>query len=48
MIKGIISLLLLFWVLGLVFDIAGGVIHILLVLALIGFVFDFITGRQKG
>lgn len=48
MIKSIISLLLLFWVLGLVFDVAGGVIHILLVLAIVGFVFDFITGRSKG
>lgn len=48
MIKTLIGLLLLFWFLGLIFDIAGGVIHILLVLAVVGFVFDLITGRKKG
>lgn len=47
MIKTLIGLLILFWVLGLVFDIAGGLVHILLVIALIVFVFDFITGRRK-
>lgn len=45
MIKSLIGLLLLFWVLGLVFDIAGGLVHILLVIAVIAFIFDFITGR---
>lgn len=48
MIKSLIGLLILFWVLGLVFDVAGGLVHILLVIALIVFVFDFITGRRKG
>lgn len=48
MIKSLIGLLILFWVLGLVFDIAGGLIHVLLVIALVVFVFDFITGRRKG
>ncbi len=48
MIKSLIGLLLFFWVLGLLFDIAGGLIHVLLVLAIIGFVFDLITGRNKG
>ena len=48
MIKSILSLLLFFWVLGLIFDIAGGLIHILLVIAVVGFIFDFITGRKKG
>lgn len=47
MIKTLIGLLILFWVLGLIFDIAGGIVHILLVIALIVFVFDFITGRRK-
>lgn len=47
MIRTLIGLLLLFWVLGLVFDIAGGLVHILLVIAIIVFVFDFITGRGK-
>lgn len=48
MIKTLIGLLLLFWVLGLVFDIAGGLIHILLVIALVVFIFNMITGRNKG
>ncbi len=47
MLKSLIGLLILFWVLGLVFDVAGGVIHVLLVIALVVFVFDFITGRRK-
>lgn len=47
MIKSLIGLLLLFWVLGLVFDIAGGLVHVLLVIAIIAFVFDVITGRKK-
>ena len=47
MIRTLIGLLVLFWILGLVFDIAGGFVHVLLVLAIIAFVFDFITGRQN-
>jgi succinate dehydrogenase/fumarate reductase cytochrome b subunit len=46
MIWGIVSLLLLFWVLGLVFHIAGGLIHILLVVAVIVFIFKLISGRM--
>lgn len=48
MIKSIVGLLLLFWFLGLIFDVAGGVIHVLLVIAGIVFVFDLISGRSKG
>lgn len=48
MIKTLIGLLILFWVLGLVFDIAGGLVHVLLVIAIIVFLIDFITGRRKG
>lgn len=47
MIKTLIGLLILFWVLGLIFDIAGGIIHVLLVIAIIVFVIDFFTGRRK-
>lgn len=47
MIWSLIGLLVLFWILGLVFEIAGGFVHILLVIALIVFIFDFITGRRK-
>ncbi|SFK57002.1 hypothetical protein SAMN04488569_10511 [Marinilactibacillus piezotolerans] len=43
----LIGLLLLFWVLGFVFEIAGGLVHILLVIALIVFIYNMITGRKK-
>jgi uncharacterized membrane protein YtjA (UPF0391 family) len=39
-------LLLLFWVLGFAFDVAGGLIHILLVVALVMFLVNLITGRR--
>ncbi|GAB2495573.1 hypothetical protein GCM10008929_17240 [Alkalibacterium psychrotolerans] len=42
----IIGLLILFWILGLVFEVAGGLIHVLLVIALIVFIFNMITGRR--
>ncbi|MFC6464121.1 lmo0937 family membrane protein [Marinilactibacillus sp. GCM10026970] len=47
MIWTLIGLLLLFWVLGLVFNIAGSLIHFLLVIALIVFIFNMITGRKN-
>lgn len=43
----LIGLLILFWILGLVFEIAGGLVHILLVIALIVFIFNMITGRRQ-
>jgi hypothetical protein len=46
MLYTLISLLLLFWVIGLVAHIGGGFIHALLVLALCVFVFNLITGRS--
>ena len=46
MIYTLISLLLLFWVVGLVAHIGGSFIHALLVIALCVFVFDLITGRR--
>lgn len=42
----IIGLLILFWILGLVFEVAGGLVHILLVIALIVFIFNMLTGRR--
>lgn len=42
----LIGLLILFWILGLVFEVAGGLVHILLVIALIVFIFNMITGRR--
>lgn len=41
----IIGLLVLFWVLGLVFKVAGGLIHILLVAAVVLFIFNFFKNR---
>ena len=43
----LLVLLLLFWVLGFMFDIAGGVIHVLLVIAAVVFLFNLIRGRRR-
>ena len=42
----LIVLLLLFWVLGFAFDVAGGIIHVLLVIALVVFLVSLISGRR--
>jgi hypothetical protein len=42
----LIVLLLLFWLLGFAFDIAGGIIHVLLVIAVVLFLVNLITGRR--
>jgi hypothetical protein len=42
----LIVLLLLFWLLGFAFDVAGGIIHILLVIALVIFLVNLIRGRR--
>lgn len=42
----IIAILLIMWVLGLSFHVAGGLIHLLLVIALVVFVINLITGRR--
>lgn len=39
-------LLVLFWLLGFAFDIAGGIIHVLLVIALVLFLVNLISGRR--
>jgi hypothetical protein len=46
MIWAIVSFLLLFWLLGLAFHIAGGLIHILLVVAVVVIIFKLISGRM--
>ncbi|WP_143242234.1 lmo0937 family membrane protein [Bhargavaea cecembensis] len=43
----IILALIAFWVLGLVFKVAGGLIHILLVIAGILFIISLFTGRKS-
>jgi hypothetical protein len=42
----LIVLLLLFWLLGFAFDVAGGIIHVLLIIAGVLFVFNLLTGRK--
>ncbi|MFG6496100.1 lmo0937 family membrane protein [Fictibacillus sp. UD] len=42
----IIGILIVLWLLGVIFKVAGGIIHILLVIALIVFVLNFIKGRK--
>ena len=43
----LIVLLLLFWLLGFAFDVAGGIIHVLLVIALVIFLVNLISGRRR-
>jgi hypothetical protein len=43
----LIVLLLLFWVLGFAFDVAGGIIHVLLVIAAVLFLVNLISGRRR-
>ena len=42
----IFVILLILWILGFSFHIAGGLIHILLVIALIVLVVNLVTGRR--
>jgi hypothetical protein len=42
----LIVLLLLFWVLGFAFDVAGGIIHVLLVIVAVLFLVQIISGRR--
>jgi Family of unknown function (DUF5670) len=43
----IFVIILVLWVLGFSFHIAGGLIHLLLVVALIVLVFNLVTGRRR-
>jgi hypothetical protein len=43
----LIVLVLLFWVIGFLFDVAGGVIHLLLVVALALFLFNLFSARRR-
>jgi uncharacterized membrane protein YtjA (UPF0391 family) len=44
----LVVLLLVFWLLGFAFNVAGNIIHVLLVIALVLFVVNLITGRNAG
>ncbi|WP_416148872.1 lmo0937 family membrane protein [Salipaludibacillus sp. HK11] len=45
MIWTIIAILILFWFVGLMLELAGGLIHLILVVALIVFIVKMIRGR---
>ena len=42
----IFVILLILWLLGFSFNIAGGLVHLLLVVALILLIFNLVTGRR--
>jgi uncharacterized membrane protein YtjA (UPF0391 family) len=42
----LIVLLLVFWLLGFAFDVAGGIVHVLLVIAVVLFLVNLLTGRR--
>ena len=42
----LVVLLLLFWVLGFAFHVAGGIIHLLLVIAVVLFLVNLLSGRR--
>jgi uncharacterized membrane protein YtjA (UPF0391 family) len=42
----LIVLLLVFWLLGFAFNVAGGIVHVLLVIAVVLFVVNLLTGRR--
>jgi Family of unknown function (DUF5670) len=44
----IFVILLVLWILGFSFHVAGGLIHLLLVIALIVLVVNLVTGRRSG
>ena len=47
MVWTLIVLLLLFWLIGFAFDVAGGIIHVLLVIAAVLFLVNLISGRRR-
>jgi uncharacterized membrane protein YtjA (UPF0391 family) len=42
----LIVLLLVFWLLGFAFNVAGGIVHVLLVIAVALFVVNLLSGRR--
>jgi len=43
----IVAILLLLWLLGFSFHVAGGLVHVLLVVALVVMVFKLLSGRRS-
>lgn len=48
MLYTLLSLLVLFWIVGFLSHVGGPLIHLLLVIALCVFVYDLVTGRRAG
>ncbi|WP_307478629.1 lmo0937 family membrane protein [Cytobacillus purgationiresistens] len=46
MLWSIIGVLIILWILGFSFEIAGGLVHLLLVIALVVFIFQLVAGRR--
>jgi hypothetical protein len=44
----IFVVILILWILGFSFHVAGGLIHLLLVVALAVLIFNLVTGRRRG
>jgi len=44
----ILVVVLILWLLGFSFHVAGGLIHILLVVALVILIFNLLSGRRRG
>ncbi|HJR53668.1 MAG TPA: lmo0937 family membrane protein [Gemmatimonadota bacterium] len=42
----IIVVLVILWLLGFAFEVAGGLVHLLLVIALVVLVYQLVTGRR--
>ncbi|MBM7568814.1 lmo0937 family membrane protein [Paenibacillus sacheonensis] len=47
MLWGVFVILMILWLLGFSFHIAGGLIHILLVIALIALIYNLVAGRRS-
>lgn len=47
MLWAIFVVLLILWLLGFSFHVAGGLIHLLLVIAVVVLVFNLVTGRRS-
>lgn len=46
MLWGVFFILLILWILGFSFHIAGGLVHILLVIAVITLIYNLVRGRK--
>ncbi len=48
MLWSIFVVILILWILGFTFEIAGNLIHILIVIALISLIYNLVAGRRRG